>query len=351
MTSVCEFARHFAHGNEKFRRETHERKRTVVARACAIACARSKGKKRGVDRRGDGSRAGSRARTSARRERAEDMGERAHTRAVIDDREGPPMRVKIATAGAMSSGKTALVRRFFVEARTRAGEDASASDWRATPTIGMDFGTMRIDCDKYSLDSKSMDDSRATNVAKVVRGCFFDPSGAEAHAPCRREAYRDADGIVLVIDTHRRASEIELEGIIREIASARSESLVDAVRVLVVRAKTRSAPARPSRAAAASELPLQDPDSELALLRHRLNAISLQMRANTAEKHREIVRFVTESDVPEGESVTFQHLAPARSPRARIIDTDASTGLNVLSAFAALASTIVTDRARARVRR
>ena len=252
-----------------------------------------------------------------------------------------PMRVKIATAGAMSSGKTALIRRFFAEARSAAsdGEASAVNDWRATPTVGMDFGTMRIEYDENDISlAVDADDAELSQSSKAIRGCFFDPSGDEAHAPCRREAYRDADGVILVIDANRRASQTELESIIREIVSAprTDEKNSDPIHVLVVRAKTRSAPSRAAlRPTSASILPLQDDDSELALLRHRLQTLS-----NALANHKPPKGAHGERETP------IQFIAnptsSGRSPLADIavIDTDAASGAGVTRAVRTLAAHI-----------
>ena len=270
-----------------------------------------------------------------------------------DDARNRPMRVNIATAGVMSSGKTALIRRFFAEARAAASDcrDAVVDDWRATPTIGMDFGTMRIEyCENDLIVTTDDGGTELSRSPKVVRGCFFDPSGADAHAPCRREAYRDADGVILVIDATRRGSQAELEFIIREIASAPRADEANSVpiHVLVVRAKTRSAPSRAAlRSPSASTMPLQDDDSELALLRHRLHVISTTF-AHRAPPHGANragdipIRFVPDASA----SSSSRDASSARAPLADIlvIDTDAASGAGVTRAVQTLTAHIAREK-------
>ena len=80
----------------------------------------------------------------------------------------------IATAGGRGCGKTALTRRCFAEFRRRDDGNAGVAprEWRATPTIGMDFGAMTCEC-------------TGENGARTrVRARFLDPSGAREHAAC-----------------------------------------------------------------------------------------------------------------------------------------------------------------------
>lgn len=118
----------------------------------------------------------------------------------------------IATAGGKGCGKTALTRRCFAEFRR--GDDASAPtprEWRATPTIGMDFGAMTCEC------------VGANGERRRVRARFLDPSGAREHAACRAEAYAAADAVVVVLDPARADASVEsIEATLAEIADARA---------------------------------------------------------------------------------------------------------------------------------
>ena len=118
----------------------------------------------------------------------------------------------IATAGGRGCGKTALTRRCFAEFRRRDDGNAGVAprEWRATPTIGMDFGAMTCEC-------------TGENGARTrVRARFLDPSGAREHAACRAEAYAAADAIVVVLDPARAdASTESIETTLAEIANAR----------------------------------------------------------------------------------------------------------------------------------
>ena len=118
----------------------------------------------------------------------------------------------IATAGGRGCGKTALTRRCFAEFRRRDDGNAGVAprEWRATPTIGMDFGAMTCEC-------------TGENGSRTrVRARFLDPSGAREHAACRAEAYAAADAIVVVLDPARAdASTESIETTLAEIANAR----------------------------------------------------------------------------------------------------------------------------------
>ena len=118
----------------------------------------------------------------------------------------------IATAGGRGCGKTALTRRCFAEFRRRDDGNAGVAprEWRATPTIGMDFGAMTCEC------------TGENGERTRVRARFLDPSGAREHAACRAEAYAAADAIVVVLDPARAdASTESIETTLAEIANAR----------------------------------------------------------------------------------------------------------------------------------
>ena len=148
----------------------------------------------------------------------------------------------IATAGGRGCGKTALTRRCFAEFRRRDDGNAGVAprEWRATPTIGMDFGAMTCEC-------------TGENGARTrVRARFLDPSGAREHAACRAEAYAAADAIVVVLDPARAdASTESIETTLAEIANARetrgdeANASAAAASVRVVFARNLRAP--PSR--------------------------------------------------------------------------------------------------------
>jgi hypothetical protein len=151
----------------------------------------------------------------------------------------------LATAGASGCGKTALVRRFFAESRRRRGcANADASeDWRATRTIGMDFGVMSCALERSDGD----EDGGEARAPARARGRFFDPSGAAAHAACRAAAYRRADGVVYVLD--QTLGDVDARAIergLREIVDARRGETRGVVRGLVA---TESTPRRPSTVA------------------------------------------------------------------------------------------------------
>ena len=113
-------------------------------------------------------------------------------------------------------------------------------EWRATPTIGMDFGAMTCEC------------TGENGERTRVRARFLDPSGAREHAACRAEAYAAADAIVVVLDPARAdASTESIETTLAEIANARetrgdeANASAAAASVRVVFARNLRAP--PSR--------------------------------------------------------------------------------------------------------
>ena len=86
----------------------------------------------------------------------------------------PPPRLKILLAGDEGCGKTCLIRRFVEGAFTP----------RYVPTIGVDFGVHPV----------------PLPGGATARANLYDLSGSPHYAMVRAEFYREADGLLLVVD-------------------------------------------------------------------------------------------------------------------------------------------------------
>lgn len=95
------------------------------------------------------------------------------------DRSGKPLRVRIVIAGAEAGGKSCIIKR-YCEKRFVA---------KYLPTVGIDYGATRIFVDK-----------------REVSVHIFDTSGLSLFTEVRNEFYRDAHGLLLVMDVTRRES-------------------------------------------------------------------------------------------------------------------------------------------------
>merc|ERR1712180_276675 len=96
--------------------------------------------------------------------------------ALIEER---PLRVRIVIAGAEGVGKSCIIKR-YCEKRFVG---------KYLPTIGIDYGATKIYVDK-----------------KQVSVHIFDTSGQDMFQEVRHEFYREAHGILLVMDVGRRDS-------------------------------------------------------------------------------------------------------------------------------------------------
>jgi len=143
----------------------------------------------------------------------------------------------VALAGASGCGKTALARRLFADLTDHA--NARSVDWRASPTIGIDFASIEIELDAVDGAPRSR-----------VRARVLDPSGARAHAPCRAAAYADADAVIAVFDpSHGGADATAIESVLREIADARARvARASPARVVLALSERSSVDVAPSRA-------------------------------------------------------------------------------------------------------
>jgi len=95
------------------------------------------------------------------------------------DRTGKPLRVRIVIAGSEAGGKSCIIKR-YCEKRFVA---------KYLPTVGIDYGATRIFVDK-----------------REVSVHIFDTSGLPLFTEVRNEFYRDAHGLLLVMDVTRRES-------------------------------------------------------------------------------------------------------------------------------------------------
>jgi len=93
------------------------------------------------------------------------------------ERNGRPMRVRIVIAGPEQSGKSCIIKRYCEKRFVT----------KYLPTVGIDYGATRIYVDK-----------------KEISVHIFDTSGADMFADVRNEFYRDAHGLLLVMDVTRR---------------------------------------------------------------------------------------------------------------------------------------------------
>ena len=93
------------------------------------------------------------------------------------ERQGRPMRVRIVIAGPEESGKSCIIKRYCEKRFVT----------KYLPTVGIDYGATRIFVDK-----------------KEVSVHIFDTSGATMFSDVRNEFYRDAHGLLMVMDVTRR---------------------------------------------------------------------------------------------------------------------------------------------------
>lgn len=256
----------------------------------------------------------------------------------------------IATAGGTGCGKTALTRRCFAEFRR--GDDASTPtprEWRATPTIGMDFGAMTCEC------------VGANGKRRRVRARFLDPSGAREHAACRAEAYAAADAVVVVLDPARADASVEsIEATLAEIAEARArcrdESNEDAgacagapVRVVFAR-NIRAPPSRrgaraPPRDVTAVELTTRVTAAARAALARHPTAFRLLVPARARRASASTERSAAEDDdvlaLRDAELGDTNSSARHRHHRVAldavaVADVDVADGRGVRALFSAL---------------
>jgi len=103
-----------------------------------------------------------------------------------------PLRVRIVIAGDEGVGKSCIIKRYC--------EKRFISKY--LPTIGIDYGATKIYVDK-----------------KQVSVHIFDTSGQTLFQEVRNEFYREAHGILLVMDVTRRSSFDSLNDLINEIRS------------------------------------------------------------------------------------------------------------------------------------
>jgi len=108
-----------------------------------------------------------------------------------------PLRIRIVIAGDEGVGKSCIIKR-YCEKRFVG---------KYLPTIGIDYGATKIYVDK-----------------KQVSVHIFDTSGQQIFQEVRNEFYREAHGILLVLDVNRRESFDYLNDLINEI---RAELIVD----------------------------------------------------------------------------------------------------------------------------
>lgn len=104
--------------------------------------------------------------------------------------ENRPLRVRIVIAGDEGVGKSCIIKR-YCEKRFVG---------KYLPTIGIDYGATRIYVDK-----------------RQVSVHIFDTSGQDIFQEVRNEFYREAHGILLVLDVTRRDSFDYLNDLINEI--------------------------------------------------------------------------------------------------------------------------------------
>jgi len=108
----------------------------------------------------------------------------------LGDRTGKPMRVRIVIAGMEGAGKSCIIKR-YCEKRFVA---------KYLPTVGIDYGATRIFVDK-----------------REVSVHIFDTSGLPLFSEVRNEFYRDAHGLLLVMDVTKRESFDSLTDWVQEI--------------------------------------------------------------------------------------------------------------------------------------
>jgi len=106
------------------------------------------------------------------------------------EKNGRPLRVRIVIAGPEQTGKSCIIKR-YCEKRFVA---------KYLPTVGIDYGATRIYVDK-----------------REVSVHIFDTSGASLFTDVRNEFYREAHGLLMVMDVTRRESFEDLSDWVLEI--------------------------------------------------------------------------------------------------------------------------------------
>ena len=138
----------------------------------------------------------------------------------------PPPRLRILLSGDEGCGKTCLIRRFVEGAFTP----------RYVPTIGVDYGVHPV-----ALPGGGV----------AVRANIYDVSGSPSYAIVRGEFYRDADGLLIVVDVRDGAA---LRGAAAWLAEAVQGGLRPGVPVLLCGTKAEGgAPAGTPRGLAAGD--------------------------------------------------------------------------------------------------
>ncbi|OUS45392.1 hypothetical protein BE221DRAFT_76898 [Ostreococcus tauri] len=231
------------------------------------------------------------------------------------DRDDASPAVTIAFAGASGCGKTALARSFFAESARRDGRERG--DWRAAPTIGIDFGACPITFEDETEPRR-------------VRGRFLDPSGAVGYEACRSAAYADADGVVVVLDPTRGGADARtVETILREIADARA---------------SRAAPSAPAKILLALSARAPAPSIVETTRRHEPSlAIDAAIaRAMTSEISTAALRLArSRADVLDVVARDASPTVDSSSLTARVIRVDAARGVGGRAVVHALARALL----------
>ena len=105
-----------------------------------------------------------------------------------------PMRVRIVIAGPEQCGKSCIIKR-YCEKRFVA---------KYLPTVGIDYGATRIYVDKKEASEDTANFHCINSEHLKVSVHIFDTSGASMFTDVRNEFYRDAHGLLVVLDVTRR---------------------------------------------------------------------------------------------------------------------------------------------------
>jgi len=124
-----------------------------------------------------------------KRQKKEKLSSKRNSTVNPDER---PLRVRIVIAGYEGVGKSCIIKR-YCEKRFVG---------KYLPTIGIDYGATKLYVDK-----------------RQVSVHIFDTSGQDIFQEVRNEFYREAHGILLVMDVTKRASFDYLNDLINEIRS------------------------------------------------------------------------------------------------------------------------------------
>ena len=117
-----------------------------------------------------------------------------------------PLRVRIVIAGPEQTGKSCIIKR-YCEKRFVA---------KYLPTVGIDYGATRIFVDKREVLMKPLRHKYFYFVDQVSVH-IFDTSGASLFTDVRNEFYREAHGLLMVMDVTRRESFEDLSDWVLEI--------------------------------------------------------------------------------------------------------------------------------------